>query len=61
VADDDQRCAYCGREIDDRAEPGMGGPTPPRWVHVPGGYSICFPQQAATSPRATPIREGGLS
>lgn len=46
-------CRWCGKEVEDKAEPGMGGPRPLRWVHYPGGYSICFPQQSG-SPRAEP-------
>jgi hypothetical protein len=48
-----QRCANCGREIENRGDPDMGGNHEIRWVHVPGGYTICHPQQP-NSPRATP-------
>jgi hypothetical protein len=47
------RCAHCGRDVENRADPGFGGPGPDRWVHLPGGYTICHPQQT-DSPRATP-------
>lgn len=46
-------CRWCSLEVEDKAEPSMGAPRPPRWVHYPGGYSTCFPQQA-DSPRAEP-------
>ncbi|MBT2429415.1 hypothetical protein J7F02_28315 [Streptomyces sp. ISL-112] len=46
------RCAHCGLEIEDRGDPGFGTYTP-RWVHIPGGYQTCNPQQP-NSPRATP-------
>ncbi|GAA2803388.1 hypothetical protein [Streptomyces showdoensis] len=48
------RCAHCGLEVEDKGDPSMDGNHHVRWVHVPGGYSICFPQQSASSPRATP-------
>ncbi|WP_042400047.1 hypothetical protein [Streptacidiphilus carbonis] len=44
-----EHCRWCDREIEDKAEPAMGGPRPPRWVHYPGGYSICFPQQPGST------------
>lgn len=51
-------CAHCGLEVEDRGHPvardGEGFGWYSNWVHVPGGYSICHPQQAAASPRATP-------
>lgn len=46
-------CAHCGREVEDRAAPSMDGRGRARWVHVSGGYSVCFPQQPS-SPHATP-------
>ncbi|MCZ7413130.1 hypothetical protein [Streptomyces sp. WMMC897] len=49
-------CAHCGLEVEDRGDPGFG-PYMPRWVHLPGGYSACDPQQGADSPRATPTTE----
>jgi hypothetical protein len=48
-----ERCANCGREIENRGDPDMGGNHEIRWVHVPGGYTVCNPQQP-NSPRATP-------
>jgi hypothetical protein len=48
-----QRCANCGLEIENRGDPDMGGNHEIRWVHIPGGYTICHPQQP-NSPRATP-------
>ena len=56
---DTATCAHCGREIENRGDPSMDGNHEVRWVHVPGGYTVCFPQQAATSPRATPAQPGG--
>lgn len=47
-------CAHCGLEVENRGEPSMDGNHHVLWVHVPGGYSVCFPQQSASSPRATP-------
>jgi hypothetical protein len=51
------RCAHCGLEVEDRGHPvardgGFGWH--PKWVHVPGGYHTCWPQQGANSPRAEP-------
>ncbi|MEU0157960.1 hypothetical protein ABZ154_03705 [Streptomyces sp. NPDC006261] len=46
------QCTYCWLEIEDRGDPGFGTYTP-RWVHIPGGYQTCNPQQP-NSPRATP-------
>ncbi|WP_405479938.1 hypothetical protein [Streptomyces anulatus] len=46
------RCTHCGLEVEDRGDPGFGRYTP-RWVHIPGGYQTCNPQQA-NSPRAAP-------
>ncbi|WP_327376225.1 hypothetical protein OG393_21100 [Streptomyces sp. NBC_01216] len=50
------RCAHCGLEIEDRGHPLIQEHSNwySIWVHVPGGYSVCFPQQGASSPRATP-------
>jgi len=47
-------CAHCGLEIEDKAAPSIDGRQKPHWAHVPGGYSICYPQQASKSPRAEP-------
>ncbi|MEV6074953.1 hypothetical protein AB0L80_07580 [Streptomyces sp. NPDC052069] len=46
------QCTYCWLEIEDRGDPGFGTYTP-RWVHIPGGYQTCNPQQP-NGPRATP-------
>jgi hypothetical protein len=37
-------CRHCGRTVENRHEPSMGGPGYDKWVHVPGGYTICYPQ-----------------
>jgi hypothetical protein len=42
-------CAGCGKPV--RL---ITGTLATWWVHDPGGHTVCFPQQAATSPRATP-------
>lgn len=47
-------CAHCWREIENRGTPNMGGPSRDNWVHVPGGFTVCFPQRGADSPRAEP-------
>jgi hypothetical protein len=49
-----QECAHCWREVENRSEPNMGGPAHDKWVHVPGGFTVCFPQRGADSPRAEP-------
>ena len=46
-------CARCGLEIENRGDPDMGGNHHARWVHVPGGYTICHPWEP-DSPRAAP-------
>lgn len=46
------QCVHCWLEIEDRGDPGFGTYTP-RWVHIPGGYQTCNPQQP-NSPRAAP-------
>ena len=51
-------CTYCAREIENRGEPNMGGPSRDGWVHIPGGYTVCYPQAGADSPRATPVWQG---
>lgn len=48
------RCAHCGREVENRYTPHMGGPGRDHWVHVPGSYEPCHPQRGADSPRAEP-------
>ena len=47
-------CTYCAEEIENRSEPNMGGPFRDRWVHIPGGYTACYPQRGADSPSAAP-------
>jgi hypothetical protein len=48
-------CAHCEQEIEHKMiHPNMDGNHQMQWVHVPGGYTICYPQQGSTSPRATP-------
>jgi hypothetical protein len=47
-------CANCWREVENRSTPNMGGPSRDNWVHVPGGFTVCFPQRGADSPRAEP-------
>ncbi|MFD6363794.1 hypothetical protein ACFWFX_28720 [Streptomyces roseolus] len=47
-------CQHCGREVEDRGDPSMDGNHRVLWVHVPGGYTLCNPQQAAHSTRAHP-------
>ena len=46
-------CAHCGKDVENRGDPSMDGNHHVLWIHVPGGHSICFPQQK-DSPRATP-------
>jgi hypothetical protein len=52
------RCVHCGLEVEDRGHPvardveGFGWYS--NWVHFPGGYQPCFPQQGSDSPKATP-------
>jgi hypothetical protein len=50
------RCTTCGREIEDRGHPLIQRDSNwyAKWVHVPGGYMACFPQQGGNSPRAVP-------
>lgn len=47
-------CMHCDREIEDKSRPSMDGSHSPQWVHVLGGYSICYPQHAKTSTHAEP-------
>jgi hypothetical protein len=54
-------CMYCGLQIVNRGDPDMGGNHEVRWVHVPGGYTVCYPQRAVTSPRAAPHPDGALA
>jgi hypothetical protein len=44
-----ETCAHCGQPV--RL---ITGTLAAWWVHDPGGNTICDPQQAASSPRATP-------
>lgn len=47
-------CAHCGKTI--RL---ITGTLAEWWVHDPGGHTICVPEQAASSPRATPKPAAG--
>lgn len=47
-------CTFCAEEIENRSDPDMGGPSRDNWVHIPGGYTPCYPQRGADSPHATP-------
>ncbi|MFJ6559924.1 hypothetical protein ACIQMV_08585 [Streptomyces sp. NPDC091412] len=42
-------CAHCGQPISR-----VIGTLTAWWVHAPGGNTVCNPEQAASSPRATP-------
>jgi hypothetical protein len=42
-------CAHCGQPVSR-----VIGTLTAWWVHAPGGNTVCDPQQAASSPRATP-------
>lgn len=44
-----ETCARCGKTI-----LRITGTLAAWWVHDPGGHTMCDPQQAASSPRATP-------
>ena len=44
-----ETCAHCGKTI-----LRITGTLAAWWVHDPDGHTICDPQQAASSPRATP-------
>jgi hypothetical protein len=57
---EETRCAHCGLEIEDRGHPVVQEHSTwySIWVHVPGGYSVCFPQKGADSPRAIPAVGG---
>ncbi|MFJ4473270.1 hypothetical protein ACIP2X_38050 [Streptomyces sp. NPDC089424] len=44
-----ETCAHCGKSI-----LRITGTLAAWWVHDPGGHTICDPQRAASSPRATP-------
>lgn len=48
------RCQHCGLEVEDRGDPSMDGNHHVHWVHIPGGYSICYPQEPGSPFRATP-------
>jgi hypothetical protein len=49
-----ESCAHCGKTIRR-----ISGTLAEWWVHEPGGHTVCFPQQAASSPRATPKPAAG--
>lgn len=44
-----ETCAHCGKHV--RL---ITGTLTAWWVHDPGGNTVCHPQEAANSPRATP-------
>ncbi|WP_042170155.1 hypothetical protein [Streptomyces sp. NBRC 110035] len=44
-----ESCAHCGKSV-----LRITGTLAAWWVHDPGGNTVCFPEQAASSPRATP-------
>jgi len=44
-----ESCAHCGQPISR-----VTGTLAAWWVHDPGGNTVCHPEQAASSPRATP-------
>lgn len=44
-----ESCAHCGKTI-----LRVTGTLAAWWVHDPGGHTVCSPEQAASSPRATP-------
>jgi hypothetical protein len=46
-------CAHCGQPISR-----VIGTLTTWWVHAPGGNTVCNPQHAANSPRATPEAAG---
>ncbi|GGV68976.1 hypothetical protein GCM10010294_25270 [Streptomyces griseoloalbus] len=48
-----EHCAHCGKTI-----LRVTGTLAVWWVHAPGGNTICHPEQAASSPRATPTAVG---
>lgn len=54
------RCAHCGRDVEEKIDPDMGGNHHRWWVHVPGGYTPCNPQQGARSTKAEPAPPEGL-
>lgn len=49
-------CKHCGKDVEDRGYPLITEASTwySRWVHVPGGYSACYPQAGGRSPRAEP-------
>lgn len=53
-------CMHCRVAVENRSEPSMSGPPRPHWVHVPGGYSVCDPQNPLTT-RATPMWVGNIT
>lgn len=54
-------CRHCSEEIANKGQPSMGGNHEILWVHVPGGYTPCYPQQGADSPRAEPAAQVGVA
>lgn len=55
-----ESCAHCGTNVLRMSDPSMDGNHTVWWVHDPGGYTICYPQRAASSPRATPKAAAGV-
>lgn len=49
-----ESCVHCGKTI--RC---ISGTLAQWWVHEPGGHTVCFPEQAASSSRATPKPAAG--
>lgn len=51
------RCVHCGLDIEDRGRMSMDlNHQVSSWIHDPGRYEICYPQQK-NSPRAEPDEE----
>jgi hypothetical protein len=50
-----EHCMYCGKAIRR-----ITGTLAAWWVHDPGGNTVCFPEQAASSSRATPKPAAGV-
>lgn len=48
-----EHCTYCGKAISR-----VTGTLAAWWVHDPGGNTVCHPEQAASSTRATPAAAG---
>lgn len=59
MTDGQRHCVHCGLEVEDRGHPFITETSVFHsvWVHVPGGYTACFPQQGGRSPRAVALDE----